>query len=177
MWSFGRLFPRTIVLLISVLLGAYSASVSPLVGNVQAWGLGTPPTGVMAPHPTVARAPTAPARDATLAVITLTATPLRAAPLDTVTFATTILNAGLTRGTFRASLQLLPEHGGQVRSLSQSGFMLRHDQYLSLYWEWRAGASLPPGSYKMCIQLDSTAEPQRVVASYTASQRLTILSR
>jgi hypothetical protein len=177
MWSFGRLFPRTIVLLISILLGAYGASVSPLVGNVRAWEPGTSRTGVMAPHRTFARALTAPAGDAMLAVITLTATPLRAAPPDTVTFTTTILNGGVTRGPFRASLQLLPEHRGQVRSLSQSGFMLRHDQYLSLYWEWRAGASLPPGSYKMCIRLGTTAEPQRVVANYTASQRLTILSR
>jgi hypothetical protein len=116
-------------------------------------------------------------RDAMPSVVSLTATPLQAAPLDTVTFATTVFNGGWTRGPYRSTLQLLPEHGGQLRSLSQSGFMLRHDQQLTLYWEWRAGASLPPGLYTLRMQLATTAEPQRVLASYTASQRLAILCR
>jgi hypothetical protein len=173
MWRLGRILPRTIALLVAVLLGAYVASVSPLVGNAQAWGPGTSPRAATAPQVTF-RAPAASTRDAMPAVTSLTATPLQAALLDTVTFATTFFNGGLTRGPYRATLQLLPEHGGRLRSLSQSGFMLRHDQPLTLYWEWRAGASLPPGLYTMRVQLDTTAVPPQVVTSYTARQRLAI---
>ncbi len=132
---------------------------------------------VVAPHASVAPAPAASTRAAMLSVVALTAAPLQAAPLDTVTFATTLFNGGVTSGPYRATLQLLPEHGDQLRSRTQSGFMLRHNRPLTLYWEWRAGAALPSGRYEMRVQLGTLAEPKSLVASYTARQRLTIVPR
>ena len=139
---------------------------------------------VVAPHASFAPATAASTRAAMPSVVALTATPLQAAPLDTVTFATTFFNGGITSGPYRATLQLLPEHGDQLRSRTQSGFMLRHNRPLTLYWEWRAGAELPSGRYEMrvqlyemCAQLGLFAEPNSPVASYTARQRLTIVPR
>jgi hypothetical protein len=158
MWRLGRLLPRTILLVLSILAGICAVSVASLPGSVLARGQGI--------H-----------RDAMPSVISLTATPLRAAPLEMVTFAAALRNGGYTYGPYRATLQLLPENGGRHHSLTQSGFMLRHNQPLTLYWEWRAGASLPCGIYAMRVQLGTMAKPRRVVASFTAGLRLTIVPR
>ena len=177
MWPLSSILPRTLAWFLSVLLSTYVAAVSPIAGSVHLWGGGATPLAVIAPPVTFARTLPAAIRDGTPTVRSLTATPLRAAPLDTVTFTTTFSNAGVTRGPYSATLQLLPEDGGRPRSLSQSGFMLRPDQPLSLYWEWRADASLPPGRYSMRVQLATMAAPAHVLASYTSTRRLTIVSR
>jgi hypothetical protein len=175
LWRSGSILPRTILLLVAVLLGTYVASIMPLVGNVQALGLASPPLAEIAPRETVAQAQAGCRGTVRLSMTSLTATPLQARPLDTVTFATTFFNRGVACGPFRATLQLLAAYGGHPRSLSQSGFMLRHDQPLTVYWEWRVGASLPPGIYTVRVQLAVTAAPRRVLAIFTARQRLVIL--
>ena len=209
MWRLGRVLPRTILLVLSVLLGVYLASFPVFPGSVLAWELGTPHPGVLqvgagsvggalsqgalralqkqsvnqlfmsevAPHANFALAPAASTRNAMPSVVSLIATPPQAAPLDTVTFAATLVNDGLTRGPYRATLQLLPESGAQLRSLTQSGFMVRHNQRLTLYWEWRAGKALPLGLYAIRVQLGTLAAPKWMFASYTARQRLTIIPR
>jgi hypothetical protein len=177
MLPFGKVLPRTILALLAVLLGVYAAGVLSFAGRVLAWGPGTGHLAVMAHQVTFTRPQATSTRDVIPSVTSLTATPLQVAPLETVTFATTFFNGGLTRGPYRATLQLLPEQGGQLRSLSQNGFMLRHNQQLTLYWEWRAGASLPAGLYKMRVLLGPAAKSLCVVTSYTTSQRLTIVLR
>jgi hypothetical protein len=172
----GSILPRSIALLIAVVLCAYLASVSAFLDTVPAWGLRIPSLVVIAPRVTSAQVPGASTQDVMPSVASLTATPLQADPLDTVTFAATVFNRGVTHGPYRATLQLLSEHGGQRRGLSQSGFMLRHDQRLTLYWVWRAGASLPPGLYDMRLQLSAAAKPQGAVAGNTARQRLAIVA-
>jgi hypothetical protein len=170
----GRILPRTIVLLLGALLVIYLVSVSSFLDSVLAWELRTPSLVALAPRISFAQVVAASTQNEMPSVTSLTATPLRAHVLDTVTFAATFFNGGFTCGPYRATLQLLPEHGGQRRSLSQSGFVLRHDQQITLYWEWRASASLPPGLYDMRVQLRPAAKPQYVVASYTARQRLAV---
>jgi hypothetical protein len=176
MWYLGRILPRTIVLFVAVLLGAYLASISSFLDSVLAWGARTPSPVAMAPQVTFAQVQAAYPQDAMPSVTSLRATPLRAHPFDTITFAATFFNGGCTCGPYRATLLLLPQRGGQLRGLSQSGFTLRHDQQLTLYWEWRAGASLPPGLYDMRVQLSTAAKPKCLVAAYTARQRLAIVA-
>jgi hypothetical protein len=80
-----------------------------------------------------------------------------------------------THGT-RVTLQLLLRDRGIGPSAAQAGFTLRHGQQLTLYWEWRAGASLPPGTYTVRVVLCEAARPGRLVASGTATTPLSVKS-
>ena len=167
--------PLVILLVLLVLLEPYAASVAPLPVRVDAAQRGTSDTRVTPPDAACAQAPAASTRTAMPVVVSLTATPQPVAPLDRVTIIATLFNGGFACGPYRATLQLLPAHSNQLRSSSQSGFMLRHGRRLTLAWEWRAGASLPPGQYRMRLQLATVARPARVLPSYTSGQQLTIL--
>jgi hypothetical protein len=46
---------------------------------------------------------------------------------------------------------------------------------MTVFWEWRAGASLPPGVYTVGVRLVSAAHPQAGVASGTAGTPLTVV--
>jgi hypothetical protein len=130
-----------------------------------------------APWPTaVATAPAANA-GSPLRIVAIVATPARLAPLERATFATTFFNGGFRSGPYRATLQLLPRAGGPARSMTQSGFLLRHHQQLTLYWEWRVGASLPPGTYAMRVVLGEPAGATQPVTAMTAGRTLTIVPR
>ena len=50
---------------------------------------------------------------------------------------------------------------------------LHHGQPLSVYWEWRAGAMLPPGVYTVHVQLRDVT--RQVVTSGTAPASLVIV--
>jgi hypothetical protein len=110
-------------------------------------------------------------------VLTIRATPGQLSPLDVVTFSTTIVNAGFDAGPYRATLQLLPRSAGQARSISQSGLMVRHSQRLTLYWEWRVGASLPPGKYAMRVLLNTAAHGAQPLTELTAATPLIVAER
>jgi hypothetical protein len=119
----------------------------------------------------------APAGTAAPAVLGVTATPPQLGLLDTVTIATTLYNGGPIAGPYVATLQLLSGDHGIGPSAAQGGFMLRHGQRLTLYWEWRAGASLPPGVYTVRVVLRDAARPGRLVASGTAITPLSVRHR
>jgi hypothetical protein len=107
-------------------------------------------------------------------VVGVRATPSQLSPLNTATFSATIANTGFDGGPYRATLQLRPLSGGQVRSASQRGFMLRHNQRLTLYWEWRAGASLPPGRYAMRVLLSAASGAAQPLTALTAATSLIV---
>lgn len=109
--------------------------------------------------------------------VAVTATPTRLAPLDTVTIAATFHNASVAMGPYVANLELLSHPGHLDYSATQSGFSLYHGQPLTLYWEWRTGTSLPPGTYTVRVMLSETAHPDQAVASGTANLPLTIVAR
>ena len=106
-----------------------------------------------------------PAGTAAPAVLGVTATPGQLGLLDRVTVATKLDNGGPIAGPYVAALQLLSRDRGVGPSVAQGGFTLHHGQRLTLYWEWRAGASLPPGAYAVCVVLCEAARPGRLVAS------------
>lgn len=108
-------------------------------------------------------------------VVTVRAAAARLTLLDTVTIAATFYDSGSSAGPYAATLQLLAR--GRGLSATQDGFSLHHSQRLTLYWEWRAGASLPTGVYTVRVLLRAAARPGHVVASGTASTPLTVVTR
>lgn len=115
-----------------------------------------------------------PAGTAAPAVLRVTATPAPLGLLDTVTIATKLYNGGPIAGPYVATVQLLSRDRGIGPSAAQGGFTLHHGQRLTLYWEWRAGASLPPGTYTVRVVLREAARPGRLVASGTATTPLSV---
>lgn len=99
------------------------------------------------------------------AVLGVTSTPVQLGLLDRVTVATKLDNGGPIAGPYVAALQLLSRDRGIGPSVAQGGFTLHHGQRLTLYWEWRAGASLPPGAYTGRVVLREAARSGRLVAS------------
>jgi hypothetical protein len=91
-----------------------------------------------------------------------------------MTIATTLYNGSRIAGAYVATLQLLSRDRGIGPSAAQGGVTLRHGQRLTLYWEWRAGASLPPGVYTVRVVLREAARPGRLVASGTATTPLSV---
>jgi hypothetical protein len=63
--------------------------------------------------------------------------------------------------------------GPDALTATQGAFRLRHGQPLSVYWEWRAGATLPPGAYAVRVRLRDVT--RQVVASGTAPTSLVIV--
>jgi hypothetical protein len=80
-------------------------------------------------------------------------TPQRLSPLDTATIAATFSTAGSEGGPYTAILELRPRRGGHGPTASQGGFRLHPGQALTVYWEWRAGAALPPDRYMVWVRL------------------------
>jgi hypothetical protein len=105
----------------------------------------------------------------------VTTTPTQLTPLGTVTFAATIYNGGASGSPYAATLKLLAR--GRTLSATQNGLSLRHGQQTTLYWEWRAGASLPAGVYAVRVLLTETKRPGYVVAGGTASTPLVVVTR
>jgi hypothetical protein len=99
-------------------------------------------------------------------------TPTRLASLDTATIAATFISAGTARGPFTATLELRPHTGGHALTAVQGGFLLRKGQRLSVYWEWRAGAALPPGTYMVRVRLSDRT--RRALTSGTARAPLIV---
>ena len=178
----GRLLCLALVLSLPLMLGAVLVLLvlHPLAGlpatgsrhtMVHGRDRGTPSThGTRASsvrNMPLVTTPTAadPAGTAAPAVLSVTATPAPLGLLDTVTIATTLYNGGPIAGPYVATLQLLPRDRGIEPSAAPGGFTLRHGQRLTLYWAWRAGASLPPGVYTVRVVLRETARPGRLVAS------------
>src|SRR5436305_8497536 len=102
-------------------------------------------------------------------------TPRRLNPLDTATIAATFSTARPKDGPYTATLELRPRGGGPGPTATQGGFRLRPDQSLTVYWEWRAGAALPPGRYTVWVRL---GDPRgHTVANGTAPAPLIVAGR
>jgi hypothetical protein len=102
-------------------------------------------------------------------------TPRRLDPLDRATIAATFSTAGSESGPYTATLELRPRAGGPGPTATQGGFRLRRAQPLTVYWEWRAGAALPPGEYAVRVRLRNVAG--YVVAGGTAPASLIVTGR
>jgi hypothetical protein len=105
--------------------------------------------------------------------VTVRVTPTRLTSLDRATIAATFSSAGSATGPYTATLVLRPQSGERALTAAQGGFRLHHGQPLSVYWEWRAGAALPPGVYTVRVQL--SAVTRQVVTSGTARASLIIV--
>jgi hypothetical protein len=104
--------------------------------------------------------------------VSVSVTPTRLMPLDTATFAATFSSARPDTGPYTATLELQPRRGGHTLTAAQGGFRLHWGQPLSVYWEWRAGATLPPGVYTVRVRLrDKT---RQIVATGTAPVSLIV---
>ena len=114
-------------------------------------------------------------RAAVPVTVTVGVTPQRLSPLDTATIAATFSTAESEGGPYTAILELRPRVGGHGPTASQGGFRLRPGQSLTVYWEWRAGAALPPGRYTVWVRL---GDPRgHTVASGTAPAPLLVARR
>jgi hypothetical protein len=102
-------------------------------------------------------------------------TPRRLVPLDRATIAATFSTAGSESGPYTATLELRPRAGGPGPTATQGRFRLRRGQPLTVYWEWRAGAALPPGVYAVRVRLRDVAG--HAVASGTAPAPLIVAGR
>ena len=108
--------------------------------------------------------------------VSVSVMPTRLTPLDTATFGATFSSARADTGPYTATLELQPRSGGRTLRAAQGGFHLHRGQPLSVYWEWRAGASagatLPPGVYTVRVRLrDKT---RQIVATGTAPVALIV---
>ena len=113
-------------------------------------------------------------------VVSVRVTPTRLAPLDRATIAATFSTDRLVAGPYTATLDLRAHSGGRAvpaghdaLTATQGAFRLHHGQPLSVYWEWRAGATLPPGAYTVRVRLSDVT--RQVVASGMAPVSLVIM--
>ena len=102
-------------------------------------------------------------------------TPRQLVPLNRATIAATFSTAVPESGPYTATLELRPRAGGRGPTTTQGGFRLRRGQPLTVYWEWRAGAALPPGVYAVRVRLRDVAG--HAVASGTAPAPLIVAGR
>jgi len=109
------------------------------------------------------------------ATVVVGVTPRRLSPLDTATIAATFSTARPKDGPYTATLELRPRDGGHEPTATQGGFRLHPDQSLTVYWEWRAGASLPPGRYTVRVRLGDPGG--QTVANGTAPAPLVVARR
>ena len=112
--------------------------------------------------------------------VSVSVTPTRLTPLDRATIAARLSSDQPDAGPYTATLELRPHSsaravpaGYDALSATQGGFRLHHGQPLSVYWEWRAGATLPPGAYTVRVRLSDVT--RQVVASGTAPASLVIV--
>ena len=98
--------------------------------------------------------PRAPRSHASVPVnVTVGVTPRRLIPLETATIAATFSTVGPDSGPYMATLELRPRDGYHSPTATQGGFWLHPGRPLTVYWEWRAGATLPPGLYSVWVRL------------------------
>lgn len=107
--------------------------------------------------------------------VSVSVTPTRLMPLDTATFAATFSSARPDTGPYTATLELQPRRGDHTLTAAQGGFRLHWGQPLSVYWEWRAGATLPPGVYTVRVRLRDRT--RQLVATGTAPVSLIVARR
>jgi hypothetical protein len=107
--------------------------------------------------------------------VAVSVTPGQLVPLDTATIAATFSTAGPKSGPYTATLELRPSAGDPGPTGTQGGFRLHRNQPLTVYWEWRAGAALPPGVYTVRVRLRDVAG--HTVASGTAPAPLIVAGR
>ena len=112
--------------------------------------------------------------------VSVSVTPTRLAPLDRATLAATFSTDRPVAGPYTATLELRPHRGDRAvptghdaLTATQGAFRLHHGQPLSVYWEWRAGATLSPGAYTVRVRLSDAT--RQVVASGTAPTALVIV--
>ena len=112
--------------------------------------------------------------------VSVSVTPTRLTPLDRATIAARFSSDRPDAGPYTAALELRPHSDGRAvpaghdaLTATQGAFRLHHGQPLSVYWEWRAGATLPPGAYTVRVRLGDVT--RRVVASGTAPASLVIV--
>lgn len=105
-------------------------------------------------------------------VVTVSVAPTRLMVLDTATFAATFVAARPAPSPYTAILELQPRGGGHTRSAVQGGFHLYRGRPVSIYWEWRAGTTLPPGVYRVRARLRDMS--RRIVATGTARALLVV---
>jgi hypothetical protein len=112
--------------------------------------------------------------------VSVSVTPTRLTPLDRATIAARFSSDRPDAGPYTATLELRPHRGGRAvppghdaLTATQGAFRLHHGQPLSVYWEWRAGATLPPGAYTVRVRLSDVT--RQVVASGTAPTSLIIV--
>jgi hypothetical protein len=104
--------------------------------------------------------------------VSVSVIPTRLAPLDVATFAATFSSARPGTGAYTATLELQPRSGGNTPTATQGGFHLHRGQPLSVYWEWRAGTTLPPGVYTVRVRLRDRM--RQIVATGTAPVSLIV---
>jgi hypothetical protein len=104
--------------------------------------------------------------------VSVSVTPTRLTILDIATFAATFSSARADTGPYTATLELQPRSGGHTLAAAQGGFHLHRGQPLSVYWEWRAGATLPPGVYTVRVRLSDKI--RQLVATGTAPVALIV---
>jgi hypothetical protein len=112
--------------------------------------------------------------------VSVSVTPTRLTPLDRATIAATFSTDRPAAGPYTATLELRSHRGGRAvparhdaLTATQGGFRLHHGRPLSVYWEWRAGATLLPGAYTVRVRLNDVT--RQVVASGTAPTSLVIV--
>ena len=112
--------------------------------------------------------------------VSVSVTPTQLTPLDRATIAARFSSDRPAAGPYTATLELRPRSGDRMPraghnalTATQGGFRLHHGQPLSVYWEWRAGAMLPPGVYTVHVQLRDVT--RQVVTSGTAPASLVIV--
>ena len=107
--------------------------------------------------------------------VAVAVTPRQLSLLDTATIAATFSTARPTSGPYTVTLELRPRAGGPAPTATQGSFTLHPGRPLTVYWEWRAGAALPPGVYAVRVQLRDVAG--HAVASGTAPAPLIVAGR
>ncbi len=104
--------------------------------------------------------------------VAVNVTPRRLMPLDRATIAATFSTGRPDSGPYTATLELVQRGDRDGPTARQSGFRLRQGQPLTVSWEWRAGATLPPGIYRVRVRLGDGAG--RIVATGQASAPLIV---
>jgi hypothetical protein len=108
--------------------------------------------------------------------VTVSVTPQRLSYLETATIAATFATDRPDGGRYTARLELLPQGGSKPAARQdQGGLRLRAGQPVTVYWEWRSGASLPAGNYKVQVRLTNARE--HTVARGTAPAPLLVAGR
>jgi hypothetical protein len=132
----------------------------------------------VSPAAVSATRPSAPASRPSAVVpigVSVGVTPQRLSYLDTATIAATF-SIDRPGGRYTARLELLPQGSDRPTAWrEQTELRLRAGQPVTVYWEWRSGASLPAGDYWVRVRVTDVGE--HTVASGTAPAPLLVARR